>query len=144
MARLLRLDQHLLDVIATYRVDERPFGSEKNTNWEGRYRVPCLVRWPGVVKPGSEINDIMSHEDWLPTFMAAAGEPDIKEKLLKGYRAGERTYKVHLDGYDQRGLFAGKSPSKRNGFATGPTTASWRRSATINGNSSSWSRRRMA
>jgi arylsulfatase len=93
-----------------------PFRSEKNTNWEGGYRVPCLVRWPGVVKPGSEINDIMSHEDWLPTFMAAAGEPDIKEKLLNGYKAGEQTFKVHLDGYDQSDLFAGKGPGKRKEF----------------------------
>jgi arylsulfatase len=93
-----------------------PFRSEKNTNWEGGYRVPCLLRWPGVVKPGTEINDVMSHEDWLPTFMAAAGEPDIKDKLLKGYKAGERTYKVHLDGYDQRDLFAGKGPGKRKEF----------------------------
>jgi arylsulfatase len=93
-----------------------PFRSEKNTNWEGGYRVPCLLRWPGVVKPGTEINDIMSHEDWLPTFMAAAGEPDIKDKLLKGYKAGEQTYKVHLDGYDQGDLFSGKGPGKRKEF----------------------------
>jgi arylsulfatase len=93
-----------------------PFRSEKNTNWEGGYRVPCLLRWPGVVKPGTEINDILSHEDWLPTFLAAAGEPDIKDKLLNGYKAGERTYKVHLDGYDQRDLFSGKGPGKRKEF----------------------------
>jgi arylsulfatase len=93
-----------------------PFRNEKNTNWEGGYRVPCLVRWPGVVAPGTEINDIMSHEDWLPTFMAAAGEPDIKEKLKKGYGVGDKTYKVHLDGYDQRELFAGKGPGKRREF----------------------------
>jgi arylsulfatase len=93
-----------------------PFRSEKNTNWEGGYRVPCLLRWPGVVKPGTEINDIMSHEDWLPTFLAAAGEPDIKDKLLKGYKAGEQTYKVHLDGYDQRDLFSGSGPGKRKEF----------------------------
>jgi arylsulfatase len=93
-----------------------PFRSEKNTNWEGGYRVPCLLRWPGVVQQGTEINDVMSHEDWLPTFMDAAGEPDIKDKLLKGYPAGDKTFKVHLDGYDQRDLFAGKGPGKRKEF----------------------------
>jgi arylsulfatase A-like enzyme len=93
-----------------------PFRSEKNTNWEGGYRVPCLLRWPGVVKPGTEINDVMSHEDWLPTFMAAAGEPGITAKLLKGYKAGDKTFKVHLDGYDQRDLFSGKGPGKRKEF----------------------------
>ena len=93
-----------------------PFRSEKNTNWEGGYRVPCLVRWPGVVKPGTEINDIVSHEDWLPTFMAAAGVPDVKTALMKGYKAGDKMYKVHLDGYDQRELLAGKGPGKRREF----------------------------
>ena len=78
-----------------------PFRNEKGSNWEGGYRVPCLMRWPGVIKPGTEINDIVSHEDWVPTLMAAAGEPDIKEKLKKGYMAGDNTFKVHLDGYDQ-------------------------------------------
>jgi arylsulfatase len=77
-------------------VGTTPFRSEKNTNWEVGYRVSCLLRWPGVVKPGTEINDIVSHEDWLPTFMAAAGEPDIKDKLLKGYKAGDKIFKVHL------------------------------------------------
>jgi arylsulfatase len=69
-----------------------------------------------VVKPGTEINDIMSHEDWLPTFMSAAGQPDIKAKLMKGYQAGDKTYKVHLDGYDQTELFAGRSPGQRKEF----------------------------
>jgi arylsulfatase len=93
-----------------------PFRNEKNTNWEGGYRVPCLVRWPGVIKPGTEVNDIVSHEDWLPTFMAAAGEPDIKEKLMKGFQTGDHTYKVHLDGYDQREALSGKGPGKRKEF----------------------------
>jgi arylsulfatase len=93
-----------------------PFRNEKNTNWEGGYRVPCLLRWPGVVKPGTEINDIVSHEDWLPTFMAAAGEPEIKNKLLKGYKADDKTYKVHLDGYDQREVLSGQGPGKRKEF----------------------------
>jgi arylsulfatase A-like enzyme len=78
------------------------FRSEKNTNWEGAFRVPCLVRWPGKIKPGTITNEIMSHNDWVPTFCAIAGEPDIIGKCLKGYddKRGH-TYKVHLDGYDQ-------------------------------------------
>lgn len=93
-----------------------PFRSEKNTNWEGGYRVPCALRWPGVIKPGTEINDIVSHEDWLATFMDAADEPDIKDKLLKGHKAGDKTYKVHIDGYDLRDLLAGKGPGPRKEF----------------------------
>ena len=78
-----------------------PFRGEKNTNWEGGYRVPAVVRWPGHVEPRSEFNQIFSHEDWLPTLLAAAGEPDIKSKLLEGHAAGDATFRVHLDGYDQ-------------------------------------------
>ena len=78
-----------------------PFRSEKNTNWEGAFRVPCLVRWPGVIKPGTVTNELMSHNDWIPTLCAIAGEPDIVGKCLKGYNANGKTYKVHLDGYDQ-------------------------------------------
>ncbi len=78
-----------------------PFRGEKNTNWEGGYRVPTAIRWPGVIEPGTIINDIGAHEDMLPTLLAAAGEPDIKEKLLAGnVEAIGRTYKVHLDGYN--------------------------------------------
>jgi arylsulfatase len=77
-----------------------PYRSEKNTNWEGAYRVPAMVRWPGKIKPGLVSNDVVSHLDWLPTLLAAAGVPDVKDKLLKGYKAGARTYKVHLDGYN--------------------------------------------
>ena len=78
-----------------------PFRSEKNTNWEGAFRVPCLVRWPGHIKPGTVTNELMSHNDWIPTLCSIAGEPDIVGKLLKGYTASGKTYKVHLDGYDQ-------------------------------------------
>jgi len=79
-----------------------PFRSEKNTNWEGAFRVPCLVRWPGHIKPGTVTNQLMSHNDWIPTFCAIAGEPDIVGKCLAGYDDGHgHTYKVHLDGYDQ-------------------------------------------
>lgn len=94
-----------------------PFRSEKDTNWEGGWRVPCLVRWPGVVKEGTVINDIMASMDWLPTFLAAAGEPDIVTKAKKGYKAGKKTFKVHLDGYDQTALLSGKGPSNRKEFA---------------------------
>jgi len=77
-----------------------PFRGEKNTNWEGGWRVPSMVRWPGKIEPGSVSNSIMHHMDWLPTFLAAAGETDVKEKLLKGHSAIGRDYKVHLDGYN--------------------------------------------
>ncbi|HEX5512898.1 MAG TPA: arylsulfatase, partial [Gammaproteobacteria bacterium] len=77
-----------------------PFRSEKNTNWEGAYRIPLAVRWPGKIKAGSISNEIVQHHDWLPTFLAMAGEPDIVEKLKKGYKAGGKTYKVHIDGYN--------------------------------------------
>ncbi len=86
-----------------------PFRSEKNTNWEGAFRVPCIVRWPGVIKPGQITNEIMSHNDWIPTFASIAGEPDIVNKLLKGYNANGKTYKVHLDGFDQSNFLRGKS-----------------------------------
>ncbi|GMG85815.1 arylsulfatase [Biformimicrobium ophioploci] len=77
-----------------------PFRGEKNTNKEGGWRVPMAVRWPGKIPAGTVSNEIMHHMDWLPTFAAAAGEPDIKEKLLKGHSAIGRNYKVHLDGYN--------------------------------------------
>jgi arylsulfatase len=75
-----------------------PFRSEKDTNWEGGWRVPCILRWPGVIKPGTIMNELASHEDMLPTLLAAAGEPQIVEKVLAGHNAGGKTFKVHLDG----------------------------------------------
>jgi arylsulfatase A-like enzyme len=78
-----------------------PYRSEKNTNWEGAFRVPALVRWPGVYKAGTVSNELMSHNDWIPTFASIAGEPDIVNKMKKGYTANGKQYKVHLDGYDQ-------------------------------------------
>ena len=93
-----------------------PFRGEKNTNWEGGYRVPLVMRWPGVIKPGTEINQITSHEDFVPTLVAAAGEPKVKEKLLAGYQAAGKNFKVHLDGYDQRDLLAGTGPNKRQEY----------------------------
>lgn len=93
-----------------------PFKGEKNTNWEGGYRVPCMMRWPGVIKPGTEINHITSHEDFVPTLVAAAGEPDVTAKLLKGYDAAGKSFKVHLDGYDQRDVLAGEGEGKRHEY----------------------------
>jgi arylsulfatase len=93
-----------------------PFQGEKATTWEAGVRVPAIVKWPGVVKPGTVINDIMGHNDWLPTLMAAAGEPGIKEKLMKGHTVGDKTYKVHLDGYDQTALLKGEGPGARKEF----------------------------
>ena len=91
-----------------------PYRGEKGLTNEGGFRVPLLVRWPGVVKPGTIINDIFSHEDWMPTLLAAVGEPDVKEKLLKGgHQAAGKTFKAHLDGYNQMDLLAGKGPGKR-------------------------------
>ncbi len=93
-----------------------PFRGEKNTNWEGGWRVPAMVRWPGKIKAGSVSNEIMHHMDWLPTFVAAAGDPNIKEKLLKGgVKAIGRSYKVHLDGYNTLPFLTGqeeKGPRK--------------------------------
>jgi len=77
-----------------------PFRGEKNTTWEGGFRVPMMVRWPDKIKPGQVSNDIVSMEDWLPTFLAAAGDTKIKSKLLQGHKAGKMKYKVHLDGYN--------------------------------------------
>jgi arylsulfatase A-like enzyme len=71
---------------------------EKNTQWEGGFRVPCMIRWPGHIKPGTVSNEIVAHHDWLPTLLAIAGDTQVKEKLLKGYKVGDMTYKVHLDG----------------------------------------------
>ena len=77
-----------------------PFRSEKNTNWEGAFRIPLLVRWPGKIEAGSCRNEIVQHHDWLPTFLAMAGAPDVPDKLKKGYKAIGRTYKNHIDGFN--------------------------------------------
>ncbi|HWB07740.1 MAG TPA: arylsulfatase [Pirellulales bacterium] len=94
-----------------------PFRSEKNTNWEGAFRVPCMIRWPGQIKAGSISNEIISGHDWIQTFLAAAGEPDVKEKLLKGYEAAGKKFKVHLDGFNQLPYLTGQvEKSPRRGF----------------------------
>ena len=92
-----------------------PFRSEKNTNWEGGWRVPAFVRWPGKIKPGTVFNDIVSHQDWLPTLLEAAGEPDINAKLHVGHKAGDKTFKVHIDGINMLPYLTGavnESPRK--------------------------------
>ena len=94
-----------------------PFRSQKDTNWEGAWRVPCFMRWPGKIKAGSVLNGIVSHQDMLPTFLAAAGEPDINEKLLKGHKAGNKTFKVHIDGINMLPYLTGKvKESPRTSF----------------------------
>ncbi len=86
-----------------------PFRNEKNSNWEGAYRVPAMVRWPGEIEAGSVCNGIVSHLDWLPTLLAAAGEPEIKQKLLDGHSVGNKTFKIHLDGYNMLDYWTGKT-----------------------------------
>jgi hypothetical protein len=91
-----------------------PFKATKGTSFEGGFRVPCIIRWPGQVKPGSVENGIFSGLDWLPTLAAAAGNPNITDQLLNGVALEGRTYKNHLDGYNQTALLTGKGPSVRH------------------------------
>jgi arylsulfatase len=94
-----------------------PFRSEKNTNWEGAYRVPAMVRWPGKIPPAVVSNNVMSHLDWMPTFAAAAGDNSLKADLLKGKRIGSKEGKLHLDGYNFLPYLTGETPdSPRNVF----------------------------
>jgi arylsulfatase A-like enzyme len=93
---------------------QTPFAGGKGTGLEGGFRVPMIVRWPGRVPAGKVQNAVMSGLDWFPTFVAAAGNPNIVEELKKGKQVGDRSYKVHLDGYDQTDLLTGKGPTKRN------------------------------
>jgi arylsulfatase A-like enzyme len=86
-----------------------PFRSEKNTNWEGAFRVPAMIRWPGRIEPGTVANGIFSGLDWFPTLLAAAGDTDIKDRLLKGATIDGKQYKVHLDGYNQLPYLTGES-----------------------------------
>jgi arylsulfatase len=92
------------------------FRGEKNTNWEGGYRVPNVIRWPGVIKPGTVINDIGAHEDMLTTLLAAAGDPNVKAELLKGKKVGNKTFKVHLDGYNLLPALKGEGEWPRKEF----------------------------
>ena len=92
------------------------FRGEKNTNWEGGYRVPCVIRWPGVIEPGTVVNEIGSHEDMLPTLLAATGDTAVKDNLLEGRTVGGRTYRVHLDGYNLLPAFQGTADWPRREF----------------------------
>jgi arylsulfatase A-like enzyme len=121
-------DEHLPTNIVMYSTDNgaettswpdggtTPFRGEKNTNWEGGYRVPCLIRWPGVIKPGTVVNDVATHEDMLPTLLAAVGDPAVKDELAKGKTVGGTTFKVHLDGYDLRPALEGQAEWPRKEF----------------------------
>jgi arylsulfatase len=94
-----------------------PFHGEKNSSWEGAYRVPCFIKWPNHFPANTTLNGIVSHEDWLPTFAAIAGEPNAVEKIKKGVTMGGRTYKNHIDGYNQLDYLSGKvKESPREGF----------------------------
>jgi len=94
-----------------------PWRSEKNSNWEGAYRVPCFVRWPGKFPEGKTLNGIVSHQEWLPTLLAVAGEPDIVDELKAGYQAGDKHFKVHIDGYNLLPYLTGETDeSPRNWF----------------------------
>ena len=94
-----------------------PFRNEKNSNWEGAYRVPAMIRWPGRIKPGTVSNEIVSHQDWFPTLLDIAGDPSVKEELAKGDKISGMTYKVHLDGYDLVPYLTGKADkSPRESF----------------------------
>ena len=116
-----------------------PFRGEKNTNWEGGYRVPAMVRWPGLVKPGTEINDVFSAEDWMQTLMAAVGEPDLRRSSSRAPRRRQ-----DLQGASRR-LRPARSAGERQRWrrarnsSTGPTTAAWPACATTSGSSRSWS-----
>jgi arylsulfatase len=95
-----------------------PIRSEKDTNWEGAFGVPAMVRWPGHIRPGQVSNEIFSGLDWFPTLMAAAGDATIKDRLLKGTNVGDTQFKVHLDGYNQLPYLEGQQPKgERTEFA---------------------------
>jgi hypothetical protein len=123
---------------------QSPFRGEKNTNWEGGYRVPTAIRWPGVTKPGTVLNDVFAHEDMLPTLLAAAGDPSVKEKLLKGMRVGAKTFKVHLDGYNSRTRWRGNRRVRATSSSILMTKGRSSAFATISGKSSSPSNVRRA
>ena len=94
-----------------------PFRNEKNSNWEGAFRVPQVIRWPGVIEPGTVSNEIIAHQDWLPTLLAAVGDTDIQEKLKAGYQVGDKKFKVHIDGYNFLPYFKGEvEKGPRPGF----------------------------
>ena len=117
-----------------------PFRSEKNTNWEGAFRVPAMFRWPGKIKPGQMSNEMVAHYDLMPTILAIAGDPQVTSKLLNGYKIGDMTYKVHLDGYNLVPYLTGEAAkSPRSRFSISTTTNNWSRCGTIIGSWCSWS-----
>ena len=95
-----------------------PFRGQKDTNWEGAWRVPAFLRWPGKIKAGSVLNGIVSHQDMLPTFLAAAGDPDVSQKLLAGYKIGSMTYKVHIDGLNMVPYLTGEAKESPRKFSS--------------------------
>ena len=113
------------------------FRGEKNTPLEGGYRVPCMIRWPGVIKPGSSINDIGAHEDMCATLLAAAGEPDVAEKLLKGHKASAATTRCTWTATTSCPRSRARPRGRARSSSTGPTTAAWRHCATTTGRSRS-------
>jgi arylsulfatase len=115
-----------------------PFRSEKNTNWEGAFRVPCMIRWPGKIKPGSVANEMVSGLDWLPTLLAAAGDADVVNKLRQGMDVGGTQFKVHLDGFNQLPYLTGQQErGARNRFFYFTDDGDWRACATKTGRSCS-------
>ena len=118
-----------------------PFRGEKATNWEGGYRVPTVIRWPGTIQPGAIYNEMFSHYDLLPTFAAAGGDPDIVDKCLRGAQIGDKTFKVHLDGFNLIPFFKGDARKHRaRSSSTGTMTANSLRSGSTSGNVFSSSR----
>jgi arylsulfatase len=94
-----------------------PFRSQKDTNWEGAWRVPCFIRWPGKIEAGTVLNGVVNHQDMLPTFLAAAGDPNVSEKLKNGYEVGDKTFRVHIDGFNMLPYLTGEvKESPRNYF----------------------------
>jgi arylsulfatase A-like enzyme len=117
-----------------------PLRSEKNTNWEGAFRIPETVRWPGRIPAGVVSNEIVQHHDWLPTFLAAAGEPDIIEKLKQGHTAGDKTFRVHIDGFNLLPYLTGEvDKSPRQGFIYFSDDGDVSGSGSTIGRSCSWS-----
>ena len=122
-----------------------PFRGEKNTNWEGGYRVPCAIRWPGVIKPGTVLNDIFAHEDMLPTLLAAAGEPDVKEQAAEGHaRSATRRSRCTSTATTSPTRSPARRRARARSSSTSTTTARWSRCATTSGRSSSPSSARTA
>jgi arylsulfatase len=117
-----------------------PLRSEKNSNWEGAFRVPELIRWPGRIPAGVVSNEIIQHHDWLPTFLAAAGAPDVGDQLKQGHVIGDSTYRVHIDGFNLLPYLTGEvDRSPRQISSTSPTTATSWRCASTTGRGCSWS-----